>query len=812
MTKQFNQLKTKAKDSYLKLYITHALSLGSEVEQRERGIALGNILHRHGVEDPAFVQLASVTLGDKNIEAWGNAVTKPVREHVSDLIRIGQEDAIARDVNILVETIGLTDPEEIFSLRKVIADIYHSADPLDKRKLVQAYTNYANWNNRVLINAEANIFNHGSVHAQGVDLVTFLQGKVAGNSLSSLAQMYAKEISLLHDVRFTKTTGEEILYRGIPAEHLEKKSEESEEEEQAKPMDQGIHDTFAEGVPHLRIDPKTGLPDPFTYGIKSAWWDPGKNTKGVSTGMFLPNTFAYATSEESGIGWIYVIKPPKGVEVGAAGRYVGFASRFQELTFSSFPSEWIKERVQIQKVEGGYVVLKVEPNPFFDKSLDNLARLGVEGKSLGGAKKSDSNNVELNDSDDDEDLELLKNVEPEEKNIPQDKWATVGDVLKEGTRFTRNNSPVRKLQNVVTRAKNALGKGGEFLKSYGITTSEGKTGTYEGAEQKKLYKEYYAKDPTGMTSKSKPKYENKKDFKKKYTVEKLNEHRFDADNHPVLASEQAKLYRKIGLWPAVEGLVGKDKLEEVKAHIRDIAKDYYTHGTTAGVDKMRDLPDYHQRLTEALYGKDKEYSKLPPEDQRKVHTLSTIAIQRAEESLQVKVRENNQNPELSKGKYGGIGARIGEGTMTLGDGQVIKGFLVNEVFEGGAAKSKQLKEGQLITAVWQDGKRIDLANLSVDEATLLIRGEPGSKIKLEYMDTNGERLTKTMERGIIRITNDSKEPERGAYEPLKVYDKKKTQAISEEFKVLNDNKPPISIGGGTNSGLPSLRNSQEIVK
>ncbi len=83
--------------------------------------------------------------------------------------------------------------------------------------------------------------------------------------------------------------------------------------------------------------------------------------------------------------------------------------------------------------------------------------------------------------------------------------------------------------------------------------------------------------------------------------------------------------------------------------------------------------------------------------------------------------EAKQFQQAVQGEFEGVGMNVEEDR---------RGLRVIRVFEGSPAEKGGIKQGDFITAV--DGK--SLAGLSSDVATALIKGEAGTKVKLEVVD------------------------------------------------------------------------------
>ncbi|NVK22838.1 MAG: S41 family peptidase [Kangiellaceae bacterium] len=96
--------------------------------------------------------------------------------------------------------------------------------------------------------------------------------------------------------------------------------------------------------------------------------------------------------------------------------------------------------------------------------------------------------------------------------------------------------------------------------------------------------------------------------------------------------------------------------------------------------------------------------------------------------------------ESATGDYAGIG---------IGANHLPDGIEVTQVFEDSPAAKAGLKVGNLITAI-NDEKT---ANMSNDRGSELMRGQPGSKVTVTFVDSSGNQKSVTITRQVIHVTS-----------------------------------------------------------
>jgi hypothetical protein len=717
-------------------YIRQAIDKSMEIEpiahsrkvHHDKLIALANILHyQAGVEEDEFSSV--IDSPSRKLKAnEAKNIENAIQHHQDKLINWAKEESIAKDVNYIAKRAGLGN--DVFATRYikgVVTAIYQAVLSDDSASLQHAvnslYTQINLTTGKPIISEDDadKIYNDTFGFKRGkvpqANLAEYFKTKIADNILNTIELAYAKQSSVQHDINLLPmTTGDEILYRGIPAF--------------ANDREDISADSLRNGISHARIglDANNKFNRKiFDFGIRSKWWHVDEQTRAQSTTAYLPVAIHYATKIDETkknkfnvTGFIYKIYPRKQTDAVSAGQYNAPGGKHVEITLSNIDSSCIKERVKIERLSNTkYRVIAVEPNKFFDKSLETATR---------------------------KDTELKR-----------------GDILKDGAVFQRRTKALQKLNNDFTsKIKNLLSKGAKLDKRY-IVEHQGKTSEYNGTEQNELYDNQYRKskilqDPERHTSKRKPKYEKNildkfligkpgrkhhsylsKDFKKHYTQELLQNYRSEyhnpTDNN---STELAKDF--YSAFDVLQPINRTDLLPSAIAVMKEVSADMASLPQRA-ITQSETLTENHNKIANTLFSN--SYKNLNKDDQEAVHKLTQIAVKLSDVTAS-KIEHNNANIDLKKGVYGGIGAEGELTTHTVGCAQH-SGFLLSKIYDNSPAQHKGLKAGTLITAIGNE----NVAGMTLDQFVTKMRGKSGERVTIKFIDSNGKQDSTILTREVI---------------------------------------------------------------
>ncbi len=744
--------------------------------------------------------------------------------NVDNLITWGRNERIAKDTLHIIErlksnSVALT-LQDYENIERQVRDVYENpaayCDAANDNKFLKLYTDFYHLtlsNGRLLGSYDGvDVFalNNGLLGETPED---FLQNKIKDSIKQTLQFAFFEEMCIQHDYELVSTTGEEVLYRGIPSK--------------MGSTNQDYKDPWTPtGIAHC---PPNSF---FSTSIKSDWHPYGNNSNATATTFFLPIALRYAFPKEDGLygidgklhnyskkfgskvpfpareAKIYVIRPPHGQEGISLTHYNAFGSNFREFTLPGVPSEWIEKIVTIKQTgDVDYEVVGVDPNKHFYGYLRNN-----NGKARGGTGEK---------------------LKPADKKNTFASAPLVEDLLSPGVKIKSKTSLIKTVNNHTTPIFNHFGKGKRIRKRYEITVP-GKAGVYVyrgGKEQKRLFKEHYNHSPSEHTSLRHGRYKDQVDFKKKYTEDKKAVVRQNRDaahpcaqdllkaeienlktgkkNHTenkkpaildssktsnktissnkmsgkIIAkpkfqppSEPIASYVENYLWENVRSSLTSaqiaDKFPEAKAIIKHLSVEYYFNPEATSAEVKIMVTNF---LTQGKIA-------LSSEQAISLYRIIDLDIlQKSRDILINKVITHNKDADLSHGIYGGLG---GKGSIVFNDKGNPSGFRIDEIFAGGSfAKiaGKGMEVGAIITEI--DGHNIAREGLNTEQVISLLRGIPGQNTTITFASKDGTLKTETLQRQFIDATTQT------VYSPLAKQQKKEEVAenLINKFSTTDPN-------------------------
>ncbi|MBN8828095.1 MAG: hypothetical protein J0H68_05250 [Sphingobacteriia bacterium] len=213
--------------------------------------------------------------------------------------------------------------------------------------------------------------------------------KIASTIYKELHKLYASEYRILAGFEITKTTGNEVFFRGInksiTADH------------------------------HIGRANSKGFDSLFKYHLPAEFnckWKDDDASFVTSTSLSLQSTFAYTVDHcketfspyQVSFGYILDIRPPKGTEVVNLMRYhtneqLGHRKSNLEISFDVIDLSWIRAIYEIAISNNEFKVVNVIENPYHTERVDKLdLPLIIQNTTFDRlAKYKRQNNTNIND-------------------------------------------------------------------------------------------------------------------------------------------------------------------------------------------------------------------------------------------------------------------------------------------------------------------------------------------------------------------------------------------------------------------------------
>jgi hypothetical protein len=598
----------------------------------------------------------------------------------------------------------------------------------------------------------------------------FFQEKTNDTILETLQNCFFQEMCLHQDYGLMSTTGEEILYRGMPVKNKWRVYR-------------------AEDLKAGKTSRSYG--SLFNTSIQAPWSRHGNHSNGTSTSLFLPLALHYAFPKERGKfsdgknadnkvtdakkaekthnysrparylrkvfrrdfpqreGMLLVIAPPKGKPVLSLAPYNAFGSMFREVVLPDFASSETKAFVTVRQISAReYRVERYEKNPCYHAYHDN-----EETTAEGRPKRRRGLSAGEADRAGGEESTILENHEDFLETI----------LFKPGTTFKSRSSLWQSLKNnVLYPVYNWVGDVTHFgfskkiQKTYDVKAVDGKEYTYTAGEQVGIYERAYTNQE--HTSKTNPRWKNERAFKKGYTPEKQLEHR--RKHNLEYTNVQMLLARETTVWPYVYYVLEQAGLEgrfmEVKGRIQHFGFEHLSFHRHESDEAREIYVTLHRNQLAQLLWSIPEASMLTDEKKKLVDLLiPPVVHETVRDILLERVHRHNQDMNLERGVYGGLGAT---GSLAYDERGNVCGLRIDAVFDGGMLHRMRMSVGTIITDVTDArgvSHNIARENLSLDAVIAMFRGEPAQTVTFSYIDPADNKETVTRARAVLDATTRS---------------------------------------------------------